>query len=654
MQRNVHYLLNTCVVSNSAGDGSNSYLIKYLSLDSGVSLRNMRFLDPACSNENTTASFDLDVIGRDCTPQLWGSGYSVDILQTIVAPSGSGVSVAAVAGGIVGALLTLSIVGFLVYYYRKTVQGRFKHQGMNPLAAVDSDMNDNTIADVEQLPLQHQSRYGSFGEQPLRDLSSTSSNGPLNPHRSSHLCSVSSASTNLTDNLIYNGFGNASFSPAEEKRRISIFDVMQGAPILADSSAVSSAETSDPYLQDRLELAELKLPSNPHDWTISESARWVTHVSGAGATANFLDVMESEEIDGRCLLVLSEKQLMGVLKITIVGRQAKLMSKLERLKGLAVSFQSTSAALSDGGAYEDTNVLVLGGGNFGTCLAEHLAFIFEPAMGSNVTIYAHDQKVVDSINNDHCNNKYMKDTKPFITKDHLMIFVNKGIEIHSGKLPCDIVEEVWGHAIFMSGPSFAAEIVKKQPTCISVASHVKSHALRAQAVFHAPHFRVYDCDDVIGVEDAGALKNVIALAAGACAGLGFLQNARAAIITRGLAEIMRVGVKLGADPLTFSGLAGVGDLFLTTQSEKSRNYTIGYRLGRSESLDHVVETLGSVAEGVETTKAAYNLCRHIGVDSPVCDAVYGVLFEGVAVKDAVKSLMGRDPHHEFRGLDLKK
>ncbi|KAJ3074655.1 hypothetical protein HDU98_010651 [Podochytrium sp. JEL0797] len=320
-------------------------------------------------------------------------------------------------------------------------------------------------------------------------------------------------------------------------------------------------------------------------------------------------------------------------------------------------------------------------------------------MGSNVTIYARDQKVVDSINNDHCNNKYMKDvllteslkattqledgvaiaaasviifsiptqhlrdilakTKPFITKDHLTIFVNKGIEIHSGKLPCDIVEEVWGHVIgecatFMSGPSFAAEIVKKQPTCVSVASHVKSRALRAQAVFHAPHFRVYDCDDVIGVEVAGALKNVIALAAGACAGLGFQQNARAAIITRGLAEIMRVGVKLGADPLTFSGLAGVGDLFLTAQSEKSRNYTVGYRLGRGESLDHVVETLGSVAEGVETTKAAYNLCRRIGVDSPVCDAVYGVLFEGVAVKDAVKSLMGRDPHHEFRGLDLKK
>ncbi|KAJ3083968.1 hypothetical protein HDU79_004094 [Rhizoclosmatium sp. JEL0117] len=343
-------------------------------------------------------------------------------------------------------------------------------------------------------------------------------------------------------------------------------------------------------------------------------------------------------------------------------------------------------------AFNDTSVLVLGGGNFGTCLADHLA-----AMGNEVTIYARDQKVVDGINNDHHNVKYMKDvvltdtlkatsqledgaaiqaatviifsiptqhlrdilakTKPFVTKSHLTIFVNKGIEIHSGKLPCDIVEEVWGKEIgecatYLSGPSFAMEVVKRQPTCVSVASRVKERALRAQAVFHAPHFRVYDCDDVIGVEVAGALKNVIALAAGACAGLGFQQNARAAIITRGLAEIMRVGVKLGADPLTFSGLAGVGDLFLTAQSEKSRNYTVGFRLGRGEKLDYVLETLGSVAEGVETTKAAYELCHKIGVESPVCDAVYSVLFGGVDVKEAVKTLMSRDPHAEFHGLDL--
>ncbi|KAJ3394985.1 hypothetical protein HDU84_004443 [Entophlyctis sp. JEL0112] len=315
-------------------------------------------------------------------------------------------------------------------------------------------------------------------------------------------------------------------------------------------------------------------------------------------------------------------------------------------------------------------------------------------MGNNVTIYARDHAVVDGINSLHQNIKYMKDvpltetlkatnsldehtlssvtvilfsiptqhlrdilekTKPFVTRNHLTIFVNKGIEISTGLLPCDIVEEIWGKdigcaATYLSGPSFAAEIVKRQPTCVSVASRTHSRALRTQRLFHAPHFRVYDCTDVIGVEVAGALKNVIALAAGACAGLGFQQNARAAIITRGLAEIMRVGVKLGADPLTFSGLSGVGDLFLTAQSEKSRNFTVGYRLGKGETLEHVLATLGSVAEGVETTKAAYELCKRIGVESPVCDAVYSVLYGGSEVKDAVKALMGRDPHAEFHGL----
>ncbi|KAJ3356386.1 hypothetical protein HDU83_001177 [Entophlyctis luteolus] len=299
-------------------------------------------------------------------------------------------------------------------------------------------------------------------------------------------------------------------------------------------------------------------------------------------------------------------------------------------------------------------------------------------MGNNVTIYARDHAVVDGINSLHQNIKYMKDvpltetlkatnsldehtlssvtvilfsiptqhlrdilekTKPFVTRNHLTIFVNKGIEISTGLLPCDIVEEIWGKDIgcaatyLVSGGNFVP--FQLTPKFFTLA------LVRPQ---------VYDCTDVIGVEVAGALKNVIALAAGACAGLGFQQNARAAIITRGLAEIMRVGVKLGADPLTFSGLSGVGDLFLTAQSEKSRNFTVGYRLGKGETLEHVLATLGSVAEGVETTKAAYELCKRIGVESPVCDAVYSVLYGGSEVKDAVKALMGRDPHAEFHGL----
>ncbi|KAJ3328797.1 hypothetical protein HDU76_009270 [Blyttiomyces sp. JEL0837] len=346
--------------------------------------------------------------------------------------------------------------------------------------------------------------------------------------------------------------------------------------------------------------------------------------------------------------------------------------------------------LDDGSnGLEDKKVLVLGGGNFGTCLADHLA-----DLGIDTTIWARDTRVVDSINQTHRNSKYMKDidlspnlkatsvlddetiasanviifsiptqhmrdillqVEPHIRKSHLTLFVNKGIEITSGKLPSEIVEEVWGHergiaAVFLSGPSFAVEVVRRQPTCVAVASAVKVRALRAQRLFHAPHFRVYTCPDVVGVEVAGAMKNVIALASGACTGLGFQQNARAAIITRGLAEMIRIGVRLGADPLTFAGLAGVGDLMLTAQSEKSRNFTVGRRLGAGEELQHVLETLGSVAEGVETTRAAYALCRRVNVDSPVCNAVYSVLFEGRPISAAVKGLMERDPSAETRGI----
>ncbi|KAJ3115630.1 hypothetical protein HDU96_000323 [Phlyctochytrium bullatum] len=350
---------------------------------------------------------------------------------------------------------------------------------------------------------------------------------------------------------------------------------------------------------------------------------------------------------------------------------------------------------------EDQKIIVLGAGNFGTCIADHLA-----DLGLDTTIWARDAAVVESINTQHKNSKYMSSVdcwppsldilqmelssnlkattqldeeliskatviifsiptqhmrgvlervKPFLTTKHLTIFLNKGIEISTLKLPSDIVLDVWGDklgrlATFLSGPSFAVEVVKRQPTCVSVASSVRSRALRTQRLFHAPHFRVYDSKDVVGVEIAGALKNVIALASGACTGLGFQNNARAAIITRGLAEMIRIGVKLGADPLTFAGLAGVGDLMMTAQSEKSRNFTVGYRLGKGEALDHVLATLGSVAEGVETTRAAYALCRKMDMDSPVCDAVYSVLYQGKPIQVAVRELMGRDPSSELRGI----
>jgi glycerol-3-phosphate dehydrogenase (NAD(P)+) len=181
-----------------------------------------------------------------------------------------------------------------------------------------------------------------------------------------------------------------------------------------------------------------------------------------------------------------------------------------------------------------------------------------------------------------------------------------------------------------------------------VASKSEEHALRSQKLFHAPFFRVYTSHDVVGVEISGALKNVVAIASGACSGLGFQLNARSAIITRGLAEITRIGVACGADPLTFSGLSGVGDLFLTCTSEKSRNFTVGYRVGRGEALQHVLDTLGSVAEGVNTTEGAYTLCRKVDVDSPIVDEVYSVLYQNKDIRTSVKDLLTREASKEIK------
>jgi glycerol-3-phosphate dehydrogenase (NAD(P)+) len=154
----------------------------------------------------------------------------------------------------------------------------------------------------------------------------------------------------------------------------------------------------------------------------------------------------------------------------------------------------------------------------------------------------------------------------------------------------------------------------------------------------------------VSVELAGAYKNVVAIAAGACAGLDLGSNARAALITRGLAEMTRIGVAMGADTLTFSGLSGVGDLLLTCMSEQSRNFRVGLRIARGEPLDHILNTLGSVAEGVATTKAAYHLVQRLGVQAPITHAVHAVLYEGKDLKEAMHELMHRDPSHEAYGI----
>lgn len=238
----------------------------------------------------------------------------------------------------------------------------------------------------------------------------------------------------------------------------------------------------------------------------------------------------------------------------------------------------------------------------------------------------------------------------------LLVFVNKGIETGTNKLPLEVIEEVCGPSIaqssvFISGPSFAAEIIKRQPTQVSVASHSISCAQATAELFHQPHFRCYVNSDPIGVELAGALKNIYAIAAGVAAGLGYQANTRAGLVTRSLAEMTRIGVAYGSDPLTFLSLSGVGDLFLTCSSEKSRNFTVGYRLGKGEDLHTILETLGSVAEGVDTTKSAYSMVKKRGLDAPILEHVYKLLWESGSAVELAMALMKLPMIDEKAGME---
>jgi len=202
----------------------------------------------------------------------------------------------------------------------------------------------------------------------------------------------------------------------------------------------------------------------------------------------------------------------------------------------------------------------------------------------------------------------------------------------------------------LSGPSFANEVVRGIPTAVTVAAEQMEIAQKMQQVFSSGYFRVYTSLDKIGVELAGALKNVIALAAGVCDGLGFGHNTRAALITRGLAEISRLGVKMGAHPLTFSGLAGIGDLLLTCTGDLSRNRTVGFQLGQGRKLKDILGEMRMVAEGVKTARSVHFLAQRMDVEMPICERAYQVLYEDKDPKDAVRELMERDLKHE---LDLE-
>ncbi len=223
--------------------------------------------------------------------------------------------------------------------------------------------------------------------------------------------------------------------------------------------------------------------------------------------------------------------------------------------------------------------------------------------------------------------------------------VAKGIEIGTNLLPTQIIEEVIGegHATcVLSGPTIATELVRRQPAAMVASSMDGAVAKEVQDLFDVPWLRIYTHGDPLGVELAGALKNVIAIAAGICDGMDLGDNAKSAVLARGLAEISRLGVALGAELETFFGIAGVGDLATTCFSPHGRNRTCGERLGKGEDLQTITETMGSVVEGVATTKAVHALAKEQGVDMPIANAMYNVLYEGISMKDAIPSLMSRD------------
>ncbi|MFW5946979.1 MAG: NAD(P)H-dependent glycerol-3-phosphate dehydrogenase [Gemmatimonadota bacterium] len=248
--------------------------------------------------------------------------------------------------------------------------------------------------------------------------------------------------------------------------------------------------------------------------------------------------------------------------------------------------------------------------------------------------------------------RVMGEAAGHIDRDALLVSASKGIETRTLETMADVLEDALPDMktrrfCFLSGPSFAAEVAREHPTAVTVASRDSAAAETAQALFQTPYFRVYTSHDVTGVELGGALKNVMALAAGMAAGLGFGHNTLAALITRGLAELTRLALAMGAGERTLAGLSGMGDLILTCTGELSRNRTVGVELGRGRELDDVLSSMRMVAEGVETARAAHELARQEGIEMPIVDQVHAVLFEGRDPADAVQALMLRDPKPEF-------
>lgn len=244
---------------------------------------------------------------------------------------------------------------------------------------------------------------------------------------------------------------------------------------------------------------------------------------------------------------------------------------------------------------------------------------------------------------------------PHLAPDAAIISATKGIENETLRTMNQVMAEVLakensgfcGQLGVLAGPSFAREVAAGIPTAVTVAAPTIEEARFFQDIFHTERFRVYAGIDVIGMELGGALKNIVAIAAGICDGLGYGTNTRAALITRGLAEITRLGVAMGAKPLTFSGLAGMGDLVLTCTGDLSRNRQVGLKLGQGKTLKQILAEMKMVAEGVKTTRSAMALARKIGVEMPILEQVYAMIYEDKPCAEAVQALLGRNQKEEI-------
>ena len=333
---------------------------------------------------------------------------------------------------------------------------------------------------------------------------------------------------------------------------------------------------------------------------------------------------------------------------------------------------------------DHNKITVFGAGAFGTCMANMLAMA-----GNDVKLWARESEVVESIRGKNENTTYFPDAKLgnfFVTSDareavheseiavfaipcqHIRSFLKqsvdtlpddcvivnlaKGIEVETAKTTSQIFSDILGDKILqryatISGPSFAREVYLKMPTAACVASQNEDIATRVRDTLSQKWFRLYSSTDFKGVELGGALKNIIAIGVGISDGLGFGQNSRAGLITRSLHEMIRLGVEMGAEPQTFSGLSGIGDLILTCMGDLSRNRQTGLRLGKGEKIEDILKSTPHVSEGVPTSKAVHEIAAKKDLDLPNMEHIYKILYEGLAPKDAFEILMSRELKKEF-------